>query len=239
VTINPGIILGLHPGQQCMIADQVYDDEAAAILRSIGYEPFPDPNYPTTYMLPSDIPLPQQRERHVLASQRLASARFPVTIMDDRTASECVDPVIEGSVIESRSPEVFTPATTPDTQGPDGGRTISATWKIGEPSDDNWQPQALLKVSHWSSTKSYKAVLSASRAQLTDPGPGALVLAVQQDMGMSARREVLAIAAAPRFDGRKLNAVFEAALAELRRRFQDGDQAVTVFFDPTFEEYTG
>lgn len=133
---------------------------------------------------------------------------------------------------DTHAPETFTPAAKPMTER--GERTIIAAWNVGHADEDGWQPQAWLEISHWKKARCYDAVLHVARVKTEDGVPCQKFNA----SAMANEEEILKRDAASRFNRYTFAAVHEDALAQLRKRFEAGDEAVTSFFDPTSDKYT-
>jgi hypothetical protein len=134
-------------------------------------------------------------------------------------------------VTQNSAAETITPAAEPVLYVED--RTVTAKWNVGPADEDGWQSEARLMVSHWPSAKRYDAQLQVSRVKVEDG-------ITSEDLSYSALENKVVIAeqaTTKRFSRYTLNAVYENALAELRRRFEDGDDAVTAYFDPTSDTH--
>ncbi|WP_018685331.1 hypothetical protein [Actinokineospora enzanensis] len=131
---------------------------------------------------------------------------------------------------ENSATETFTPAAEPVKTVAD--RTITATWNVGPADENGWQPQARLMVSHWKSVKRYDAQLRVGRVK--DEGGS---VSDMLNYSALANKVVIAEQDATRFSRNTLNAVYENALTLLRRRFEDGEDAVTAYFDPTSDKH--
>jgi hypothetical protein len=135
---------------------------------------------------------------------------------------------------ETSTTETFTPATDPGKHLDD--RTITAKWNVGHADEDGWQPQARLVVTHWKSTRRYEATLRVAREK-TEARDGMTVVSELHNLSAMASKVVILEQDASRFNRNMLNAVYENALALLRSRFENGEDAVTAYFDPTSVEH--
>lgn len=121
--------------------------------------------------------------------------------------------------------ETFTPGADPVLYVED--RTITAVWKVGQPDENGWQPEARLMVSHWPNAKRYDAQLRVGRVKVEDGFTSEML-----NYSALANKVDIAEQDAARFNRNTFKAVYEKALAELRLRFEDGDGAVRAYFDP-------
>ena len=107
-----------------------------------------------------------------------------------------------------------------------GDRLITASWPVGPLSESGEQKRATLKVMHHKGT-GYTAVLATMHETIEKWG-------VTQRLNLSFRRREVSIHTrdAARFNRKVFEEVYTTALAELRARFDNGDDAVTTYFDP-------
>jgi hypothetical protein len=133
-------------------------------------------------------------------------------------------------VTENSATETVTPAAEPVKDIAD--RTITATWNVGPADENGWQPQARLVVSHWPSGKRYDAQLRVGRVKKEG-----VFVSEMLNYGALAHKVVILEQDATRFNRNTLSAVYENALTLLRSRFEDGEDAVTAYFDPTSDKH--
>ena len=132
---------------------------------------------------------------------------------------------------ENSTTEMVTPAAEPTKTVDD--RTITATWNVGPIDENGWQAQARLVVSHWPSVKRYDAQLRVGRVKKEG-----VFVSEMLNYSALANKVVIAEQDAKRFNRNTLNAVYENALALLRSRFEDREDAVTAYFDPASDKHT-
>ncbi len=117
-----------------------------------------------------------------------------------------------------------------------GDRHITAKWNVGQPDADGWYRQARLVVDHSMHTRRYEAELVVGREKVEMRGRVGIT-SERPNISQTRRRVLLHQQDASRLNRGTLNTLFESALAELRRRFAEGDEAVTAYFDPTSVEH--
>ncbi len=122
-----------------------------------------------------------------------------------------------------------TPLTEPICEGPGTARTIYGLWLVGGPGDDGYQAYAELRVTH-DVGRGYSAQLGVRSARTEDYG-------TSFRLQIHLRPERIAVDGPKRFNRAKLSEIFEDAVTELRRRFEAGDEAVTVYFDRSSEVF--
>lgn len=105
-------------------------------------------------------------------------------------------------------------------------RDIEARWKVGEPDAEGYQMYAELSVGH-EAGRGYYAMLHVACIQESD-GP-----ITRRKMMLGIRAVRIHVEAPQRFHAARFPKVYDAALAELRRRFDSRDVLVTAYFDPS------
>lgn len=146
-----------------------------------------------------------------------------------RKASPADGPA-EATASENSATEPFTPAAEPEKK--EGDRSITATWNVGQADENGWQPQARLMVHHWPSVKRYDAQLRVGRVKKEG-----VYVSEMLTGGALAHKVVILEQDANRYSSKTLNTVYETALALLRSRFEDGEDAVTDYFDPESDKH--
>lgn len=113
-----------------------------------------------------------------------------------------------------------------------GDRTIVAKWNVGEADEYGCQPRAHLEVYYWKSARSYRAELRTVRFKIEAYG-----VTEKHNLSLTAKNTVIHEQKATRFNRNTFSAAYHKALADLRSRFEDGDEAVTAYFDPTSDKH--
>lgn len=131
---------------------------------------------------------------------------------------------------ENNATETITPAAEPKKHVAD--RTITASWNVGPADENGWQPQARLMVSHWPNAKRYDAQLRVGRVKKEG-----MFVREELNYGALAHKVIILEQDASRFNRNTFNALYENALGLLRSRFEAGEEAVTVYFDPTSDKH--
>lgn len=131
---------------------------------------------------------------------------------------------------DTSTPTTFSPADDPVKVV--GDRRITAKWNLGPVDEDGWQRQARLVVNHWKDTRRYTAALRVSREKVEKRGGVTIESELMTYDGVTSKLSILEQDAS-RFSCKTLDTVYDTALALLRSRFEDGEDAVTDYFDPT------
>ncbi|WP_433635472.1 hypothetical protein [Nocardia sp. CA-120079] len=107
-----------------------------------------------------------------------------------------------------------------------GDRLLTASWPVGPMAESGEQKRATLKVSYHKGT-GYRAILGIMHETI-----GKYAVTQRLNLSFSRREVTIHTQDAARFNRKIFGEIYTAALTELRTRYENGDTAVTTYFDP-------